>query len=55
MPTLSVEAVQARLIWVNEAPVALSPDGAVGGCVSDVPPTGVFMSVWISAWLSARP
>jgi hypothetical protein len=33
-PTLSVEAVQARLIWLALTAVALSPLGAVGGCAS---------------------
>jgi len=33
-PTLSVEAVQLRLIWVAPAAVAVSPVGAVGGVVS---------------------
>jgi hypothetical protein len=31
---LSVEAVQLRLIWVEEATVAVNPVGAVGGVVS---------------------
>src|SRR6187401_516499 len=31
---LSVAAVQARLIWVMETPLAARPAGAVGGCVS---------------------
>ncbi len=33
-PTLSVEAVQPRLTWVELTAVALSPVGAVGGVVS---------------------
>jgi hypothetical protein len=33
-PTVSVEAVQARLIWLLLAAVALRLDGAVGGVVS---------------------
>src|SRR5213594_4377189 len=37
-PTLSVEAVHARLIWLLLAAVAVRLDGAVGGLVSDVPP-----------------
>jgi hypothetical protein len=32
-PTLSVEAVQAKLICVLDADVAVSPPGAVGGVV----------------------
>jgi hypothetical protein len=38
-PTLSVEAVQERLIWVLEAAVAAKLVGAVGGVVSG--PAGV--------------
>ena len=53
-PTLSVEAVQLRLIWLPDAVVALSCVGALGGCVSGVGAIAVFMSVWISAWLRAR-
>ena len=34
--TLSVDAVQARSIWLWEAAVAVSPVGAVGACVSGV-------------------
>ena len=33
-PTLSVDAVQLRLIWVADAAVAVSLPGAVGACVS---------------------
>ena len=33
-PTLSVEAVQDRVIWVDEITVAASPVGTVGGVVS---------------------
>src|SRR3989449_10372472 len=33
-PTLSVDAVQARLIWLADAAVAVRLDGAVGGVVS---------------------
>ena len=33
-PTLSVEAVHARLIWLALAAVAVKLDGAVGGVVS---------------------
>src|SRR5438128_10066327 len=35
-PTLSVEAVHARLIWLLLAAVAVRFDGAVGGLVSGV-------------------
>src|SRR3979490_1980183 len=40
-PTRSLEAVQARLIWLTETPCAVSPLGAVGGVVSGggVPPS----------------
>ena len=49
-PTLSVEAVQPRLTWVELTAVALSPVGVVGGVVSGpAGVTGVFMSVWTSA------
>ena len=54
-PTLSVEAVQLRLTWLEPAAVAVSPVGADGGEVSG--PVGtmpVFMSAWMSAWVSAR-
>ena len=54
-PTLSVEAVQLRLIWVAPAAVAVSPDGVDGGVVSGAVGTiEVFMSVWMSAAVSAR-
>ena len=33
-PTLSVDAVHVRLIWLVETAVPLSPEGAVGACVS---------------------
>ena len=33
-PTLSVDAVQLRLIWVALAADAVSPEGVVGGVVS---------------------
>src|SRR2546422_2208127 len=33
-PTLSVDAVQARLIWLADAAVAVRLDGAEGGVVS---------------------
>ena len=51
-PTLSVEAIQLRLIWLLLMAAAVRPDGAEGGCVSGVEPTGVFMSVWIWACVS---
>src|SRR5437762_2822806 len=54
-PTLSIDAVQLRLIWLPLTAVAVSVPGAVGGCVSGVAgATAVFMSVWISAAVSAR-
>ena len=40
-PTLSVDAVQLRLIWLPLTAVAVRFVGAVGGCVSPPPPTGV--------------
>ena len=52
-PTLSVAAVQLRLTDPSP-PVAVRLVGAVGGVVSALPPTAVFMSVWISDWLSGR-
>ena len=33
-PTLSVDAVQLRLIWLELAAVAVRFEGAVGACVS---------------------
>ena len=39
-PTLSVDAVQLRLIALLAAAVAASPVGAVGGVVSGAPPRG---------------
>jgi hypothetical protein len=33
-PTLSVDAVQLSVIWLELTTVAVSPDGAVGGVVS---------------------
>jgi hypothetical protein len=35
-PTSSVDGVHVRLIWLELAAVAPSPEGTVGGVVSDV-------------------
>ena len=57
-PTLSVEAVQLRLIWVALAAVAVSPDGVDGGVVSGA--AGVVAvaiaeyALRLSAWSAAR-
>src|SRR2546425_13121288 len=52
-PTLSVDAVQARLIWLADAAVAVRLDGAVGGVVSGTSAIGVVMASLTWAWLSA--
>src|SRR2546422_9890328 len=52
-PTLSVDAVQARLIWLAVAAVAVRLDGAEGGVVSGAAAIGVFVSAWVWAWLGA--
>ena len=55
---MSVDAFQEIEMLVVDAPVFVTPVGAVGGVVSEAVDagglTGVFMSVWISAGLSAR-
>ena len=54
-PTLSVDAVQLRLIWVALAADAVSPDGVDGEVVSGAVGTiDVFMSAWMLAAVSAR-
>jgi hypothetical protein len=40
-PTLSVDAVQLKLIWLLLTTVAAGLVGAVGACVSAVPPPDV--------------
>src|SRR5205814_1874348 len=54
--SLSVAAVQLTLIWLLLTTLGTGVPGAVGACVSLAPPaSGVFMSVWISLAVSARP
>ena len=54
-PTVSVDAVQLRLIWLLLIGVAVRAAGVVGAVVSGagVPPMAVFMSLWMPAWLNA--
>ena len=57
-PTLSVEAVQFRLIWVALTAVAVSPEGVDGGVVSGaagvVAVAIVEYALRLPAWSTAR-
>src|SRR2546422_9134973 len=52
-PTLSVDAVQARLIWLADAAVAVRLDGAEGGVVSGGAGVTALATFELELWLLA--
>ena len=56
---LSVDAPQLRLIWLEDAAVAVALPGIVGTCVSPVPPPGRVVAhdwvLWADQFPAASP